>query len=197
MAKIAASQAEDAKKQLQLARDVFLASNRPRLSLREAYTEQYAADQSPIAAHYAIVNLGNTAATIVDCKFSLGFDVCSTPRRQVALDPGSNAIPVNTRIEPGASQTGTYQDAAVNWNVMLLSGRSPSSGKTERWVVTDSVLQDGNSTAQRAYFFYGRIRYKDGGGISREMAFYRQLERGSYRFVPWNDPQLEYSDRNP
>jgi hypothetical protein len=45
--------------------------------------------------------------------------------------------------------------------------------------------------------FKGRIRYSDDSKVVREIAFVRQLEFGSWRFVAWGDTQLEYSDTAP
>jgi len=71
------------------------------------------------------------------------------------------------------------------------------TGTDKRLVFADATQPDGFSSPNTLPIFKGRIRYRDDVGVIREMAFFRQLEYGSYRFVPWGDPQLEYSDTNP
>jgi len=183
LAAFGAAQTWFIRKQVRLGTDEFIATNRPRISLREAYAERNEAGLMQV--RYAFANLGGTDAIICRSKFRLRHAAIAGTKRQVEFDDHSNGLEVQRRIEPGAHRQGEFTDPGVSW-----PARHSAHGRADHYfVATDNGFN--------AFYFFGRIEYKDDRGIARQMAFYRELEYDSYRFRPWDDPQLEYSDTNP
>jgi hypothetical protein len=143
--------------------------------------------------------MGNTAGTVVDSELSLRFENYGNPRRQVQLANGHElGINREQRIEAGDAFDSEWAQPDVSWPRQRHIGMSSgASGAPLRQVLCSAGSVAGGGTPHYLVLFSGRIRYRDDIGVVREMAFLRQLEYGSHRFVPWGDPQLEYSDTNP
>lgn len=172
--------------QIWLNRQEFVSTNRPRLSLREAYTaepktkEDYA---KPISVNYKLVNLGGTRAFITRSKYCIELLPMEGEKRQLELEEPSNTDG-QKELQGGAELDGLFKAAPpVKWE----SASFDIKGRV-------SVTRGGDSWG---IFFYGRVAYRDDRNIERFMAFYRVLQHGSFRFVPIDDKQLEYSDTNP
>jgi hypothetical protein len=176
-------QARMLRQQIKLGRDEFISTNRPRIVLREAYTDPIPGE--PIVVTYVLANLGGTKATLLRSQFCIECADLKEPRRQVALDPGM--VPdLRADFESGAHGGANFA-GTVNAPVTTAILTNTKDG-------SELVCVGPNDT--RVYFFYGRVSYKDERGVERGMAFFRALAHGSYRFVPIGDPQLEYSDTN-
>jgi hypothetical protein len=180
------------RRQIILARDEFNATHRPRIILREAYT---APDNGhPITVFYTLANTGGTKATIVRSKFAIFSSIKGGTKRQIQFDGEliggeiDNVIPANHVIEAGAfyeSACATQKAMwSTNWHTVITSDGG------------EMVVRSLGPNASEL-FFYGKVLYRDAGGIVRGMAFYRILDRDSHRFIPIGDPQLEYSDERP
>lgn len=167
-------------RQIKLARQEFISTNRPQIILREAYTTPD--DGQPFQASMTLANTGGTTATIVACAFCIEYSLAEGIKRQV--DDGE-AIPaeLTAPIAAGSHRKFVYR-SAVTWPPQRQHYRLGDKGR--------SVIPVAGQ--HWAYFFFGRVSYKDDLGVIRNMAFYRSLDHASYRFVPVGDPQLEYSD---
>jgi len=175
-------------RQINLGRDEFIATNRPRMALREAYVDPPKEDV-PVAVTYVLANLGGTEATILRCEFHVERLNLQDPKKQVSVNMINNVGDLPTKFNAGAYAQRTFIGSA-NWP-------SPLSAWPKYATSLDNpdpppVVLTGND--MRAHYFFGRIVYKDDREVERTMAFYRILQAGSYRFVPVRDPQLEYSD---
>jgi hypothetical protein len=179
------------RRQVTLAREEFISSNRPRIILREAYT---APDYGhPITAFYALANVGGTKATIVESKFCIFITLQGGTKRQIRFDgellPGEipNPVPIGREIEAGGFHESSCASPTTHWsnNWGILEDKSGHQ--------TIIMLGMGNAHL----YFYGKVSYKDASGVIRNMAFYRILDLNPYRFIPFGDPQLEYSDERP
>jgi hypothetical protein len=174
-----------------MGRSEFIASNRPRIVLREASALVKSGD--PILVNYVLANVGGTKATFARCKFCVRLAFLNGVKQQVAWhEPETTADPglSGKILEAGGSYWWRFPDVGneagtIKWPEVV--GTHP----------TRNIFTVAFGGEDLAFFFFGRVEYKDDRGITREMAFYRQLEADSYRFRSWGDPQLEYSDTNP
>jgi hypothetical protein len=173
-------------RQVVLARREFVATNRPRIALREAYAITSA--DGPIVVRYTLANLGGTTARITRSLFCVDRSPLPHIRTQVALGQG-NAAGRPAEIYGGAHADSRYESGLVWPSGFQATDAKDDPMKKERRF---SGGPDGWVTN-----FFGRVAYKDEQGVERQMAFYRLLEFGTCRFVPYGDPQLEYSDTNP
>jgi hypothetical protein len=180
------------KQQIRLARDEFSATHRPRIILREAYT---APDNgNPVTVTYTLENTGSSETHIVNSRFTIFFSVAGGTKRQVRFDeilePGeiANVVPIGTKIAPGESYRGTCAAIATWWSPDWIALNPDANGD---FTMISSIAGGWH------LYFYGMVSYRDSLKITRNMAFYRILEFSSYRFIPFGDPQLEYSDERP
>jgi hypothetical protein len=180
----------ESRRQAITAFNAYLSTHRPRLVLREAYT---APDRNgPITVTFIFTNSGGTAATVVGSKAEIFFSTQGRTKRQVSFDDAAESneavhlIPPGQKIEAGSFYEASCATPATNW---------------EACNYTDATLDEqGRKTVFQSagvnfcYYFYGKVLYEDATGVNRAMAFYRILDFDSYRFVPFGDAQLEYSD---
>jgi hypothetical protein len=170
--------------QIKLSRAEFMASNRPRIALREAYLANPIAGES-IEAKCLFVNLGNTVAKIVKSQFQIRRADVNAPRHQVHFEKGRDDAMGRTCVDAGGPARGSHAQEEVKYPEGYISSIGAFGIR---------VLSDNEGMV---YFFYGRVTYEDDLGIERCVAFYRVLEAETLRFRPIGDPQLEYSDTNP
>jgi hypothetical protein len=167
-----AKQTDLAEKQHGLQRLQFLATHRPRVILREAYAVRD--NGQPLKASYVLANTGGSDATIHESKFQLRHEPVTSIRRVPDCN-NSMDIPTCT-ISLGAHLAGDHVSSEVG----------------ELWGMPFEI-----QTGGWAIYFSGHIVYEDANGILRHLAFYRVLNEETGRFVPINDPQLEYGDERP
>jgi hypothetical protein len=179
--------------QMELARQEFVATNRPRLMLREAYTAPDGCH--PMQVTFRVANLGNTGATVLDNSIALRFETIQGTRRQARWGGVKEAghrddvIPRRTRIAAGGDYEANYSSDIVKW-------REPSVTGAGIWIPPL------DSEPGMACYFYGTVTYMDDVEVIRNMAFFRKLNWDSWRFIPLDKAeagasQLEYSDTNP
>jgi len=175
-------------------------SLRPRIILREAYT--FPDFGRPIRITYNFENTGSSDATIANCKFAILFVSIGGTRRQVKFEGQYNweswhrnigevegEIPIGQKIAAGAFYEAWCQSLSVelraDWrdqvNCDVTGPKTTIRDRDGDWFV----------------HFFGKVAYRDGLGITRNMAFFRRLEFEHFRFVPVGDPQLEYTDERP
>jgi hypothetical protein len=181
--------ADAARDQVELSRQEFSSTHRPRIILREAYTARD--NGHPITVFYALANTGGTEATIVGSKFAVFFSVRGGTKRQVKfggeLIAGEieNVVPAGHQIEAGGFYESSCSTPYTLWNDKWIPGWGKPDEKT---VIAGPTMEGAH------IYFYGKVSYRDASKIIRNMAFYRILEFDSYRFIPYGDSQLEYSD---
>lgn len=175
-----------------LAREDFRAVHRPRIILRESYTLPESG--GPVTVTYVLENTGSTKAKVMGSAFGCRYSLATEVKRQIEIggdeEQGTvqDIIPNGTEIAAGAqfkcqhSFSAKWPEGVQLWGI--------SAGAKE-------ILTNGLSNPSWEYFFFGRVSYEDTNGIIRNMAFYRRLEIGSFRFIPFGDPQLEYADERP
>jgi len=169
-----------------LAEKAFLASNRPRLILREARALTAGEPKFVTGVYFAIANAGETPARIQHAKFCVQFRAGSEPAMQLDLDGPwlqgdfDNPIAVGHLLQPGVFVDGS----------LTLAEKSPPVSADS----TQPTLLSRAGAHPCHLCFYGKIRYLDLAGVPRNMAFYRILHGKTFRFVPFDDAQLEYAD---
>jgi hypothetical protein len=158
---------------------IFLATHRPKLILREAYSPISDPLESKIAVIYTITNIGSSECWITECHLGLEF-VTGTKYPQFMFTPGElfpNHVPYIGRIAAGEPKKLTFVDPAQVWD----------QDHRRDWGGTELGLH-----------FVGQITYIDapGSGIQRMMAFRRRYDTETQRFRRiWQDEnEHEYAD---
>ena len=141
---------------IQLARDEFISTHRPRLMLREAFLGNAFKDADRLHIYFVIANVGSSDATIVEsekvCSFSDDPLAAMIPRRGNINELG------DVTIKPGTTSSFDLLHPVL----------------TNEYVLGSSIR----------CLLMARVAYSDRGGRQYEMAFVRQLDRRLLRFVP-------------
>jgi hypothetical protein len=157
---------EAGERQLKLARDEFLTTNRPLLRVR--YFRQTAGVHDRIQVHFAVVNAGKSAAHLLGSSVMVEF-----------ADPGKLGPPVYLAgqdvITPRKFEVGASDDY-----VALGMGKGAEIQNNENY--------------GKFLFVYGYLVYSDDAGNTRTTAFGRRYLRSSDRFVKIEDDDYEYED---
>lgn len=172
LAVVASVQAEFTRRAIGLARAEFLATQRPRLVLREVHWDWAADGKSYVA--YTLVNAGGSGCRIEESVLRYRSDV---------EDPGVlDAAGVN---EIGAISLASGEYRFLK-SPMVSEGEEVAAAAAEMGFLSD-------------HSFRGVIIYSDARGIRRRMVFRRVCRRNntrpSQRFVvPENNDEFEYTD---
>ena len=148
-------------------REEFASTHRPRIILREAYAVRDSG--LPITVCYTLANTGGTSARIVESALDVKFELPSCRLHLGPVSAGKNDIG-NIEIKAGAHEAKECIFQNTNWTNALVASYC---------------------------YFSGHIVYEDTAGILRHAAFYRSYDDTTSRFLPINDPQLEYCDERP
>ena len=159
---------EVAKESLRFTRESFLAANRPRLVLRDAYCAEMEMGEL-IQVSYVLANVGETQCHIVGSAInvevlsSFGFGARTMP----AVRDSQNDVGVQV-LQSGEQRELLYTSEHLRWD---------SSNDTRHESGKDS---DG-------LFFSGHLIYDDERGVKRHMAFHRRFRIGAERFFKVED----------
>jgi hypothetical protein len=164
-----AKQTDLAEKQHGLQRLQFLATHRPRVILREAYGLRD--NGHALKASFVLANTGGSDAIIHASKLQLRHEPVTSIRR---VPDCTNSMDIATC----SMALGSH-----------LSGEFVSPDVGEMWGLPFEI-----QTGGWGIYFAGHIIYEDVNGMLRHLAFYRKFDEETSRFVPINDPQLEYGD---
>ena len=184
---IAATQTDILAKQHEIGRLQFLATHRPRLRIRHVNVREglhighptlFFSHGAEIQGGLAVVNVGGSAATIVDTRYRIFFSKSGLPA----------AAPYDT-------------DFRIN---LLLPDQILEAGESCATPIFDKIVMErpepGIDVEMRKFerenweiFVMGQIRYRDDGGAERFMGFCRRRTSDG-RFVAVNDPDYEYED---
>ena len=140
---------------VQLARDEFNASHRPRLAIREPRLI-WPSTTAPAIINYVLENCGDSDARIVE----------SALEHQLAPDPN---LPLFTVLRRDIEETDLPAGTSVRLNHNTRS-------------LTDERSMMPNRGGDTILYFVGRIAYEDVRGIRREMAFCRRFNTNVGRF---------------
>lgn len=161
-----------AEKAAELAQISFLATNRPKIILRDAYCTSVECGD-PIEVHYVLANTGESDGTIVGSVLNInkylsdsGFGAYVLPN----ADDGTNEIG-ETILQPGEQRTFSFTSNTLKWqsyNSTRLDSQEENIG----------------------VFFSGHIVYKDARGVVRNMAFHRRHKIGPERFFKVEDKYI-------
>lgn len=159
---------------INLARDEFVATHRPRIIVRFIATSYLNGHQS-VDVH--VVNIGESAATIRE----LG---CGLARRKERdwLTRGITGDP--KQVDP----------------IVLVSGerhvfeKAASITYADAEIFGDAIDGTGDERRTIETCAFGSIRYTDETGIERETGFFRVYDPSSEKFIASQDPGEEYQD---
>ena len=178
--KVGRDQHEAAMGALNLARDEFNSTHRPRLRVRNIFLGGPQPFQSSAFSHgnlvsgqFYVANIGDMPAHIVEshCEFLWNVNSLPMKRPYEGLD-GNNPLLLQT-IAAGSSATATFQ----SYDTYPLHGTP------------------GTAAGPHIYLL-GWIEYLDDRKVRRRTAFCRRFlhRHGSARFYPVNDPDYEYEE---
>ena len=167
LAMVTNRQARLTRDSINLARDEFIASHRPRIIVR--WIQQWDREDGFDSVNVVLVNIGESAALIT----SLGADLARRNRKTKdwevpGISAGGRPLAEPIRLEGGE---------AYVWNARAKSkwGLSDAFGEVEMCAV-------------------GVVIYRDDNGVARETGFFRVLDTVTNRYVPSEEPEQEYRD---
>jgi hypothetical protein len=172
LVKVTNKQARLTQQTIDLARDEFIATHRPRVIVRFIATSFLDSGHRSIDVHVA--NIGAGPATIQE----LG---CGLARRR-----GNNWLTRGVTGDP----------EAINPVVLLKSGERYVFEKAASIIYGDAEIFDEADVGNRAIntCAFGVIRYSDENGVERETGFFRIYDASSEKFIPSQDQGEEYQD---
>jgi hypothetical protein len=162
---------------INLARDEFMASQRPKIIVRELrmLPQNHNTTVATVEVSYVVANTGASEAEIVESWIEIK-DV------RYGLLPPLNPIEDETPIR----------------KIVIKAGANIS--RTQGSNVEHVSLQIGRMGAQRRHeeppelVFRGFVTYRDKNQITRRTAFYRRYDFKTMRFRIVDDPDYEYAD---
>jgi len=157
---------------LDLSRDEFNSSHRPKLVVRQFEVDSIT-QGNPILVHFAMVNIGSTEALpeLLGCGIGLW-----NVERQLFEPPGINTVQTKFVAPPIAG------GQRVSWHVV-----SPFAVTPQQL----GLIQSGSLLVQ----ILGEITYKDRLNRQRRTGFRRAHDRHTNKFTPSPDPEEEYQDK--
>ena len=160
-------QLRELKRSIDLARADFVSAHRPKLIVRHVSLGPGQQATDAVKVEYVIANVGGTTARVLELNTTMKL----TPDlgRAPPYDPKFTQT-IDTEIEPGKYLSLRTASDALNYAALRTASRD---------------------LAARFYVF-GYARFKDDIGVSRQMAFCRQLDPKTDRFVPTHDQDYEY-----
>ncbi|HXC65822.1 MAG TPA: hypothetical protein VN638_00300, partial [Nitrospiraceae bacterium] len=171
--RISRESADAAKKSVELAREEFLSTHRPRIILRDAFCRDNEIDH-PIVVTYTLVNIGETRGRIVmwgaDIQLNTGGDLL--PYQLPSMYKHDSGF-----LDPGEER----QDAHYSIRQWRTDDQSRHA------FVEDSL----------GVFFCGHLIYEDDRMVRRHMAFWRKYDFSTSRFYIVSHhtlKALEYAD---
>ena len=157
-------------KQIALAREAMGATHRPRIAVRRMAA--VLAPEEPIKIEFAIVNVGETAAS--------GY----TWNTAILYLKAAGAIQEAPSFDPGT---------AGSSDVALQPGEGKNIQFTDGGDLGPKQLRDITYGTEILHVI-GYITYKDKRGTTRRTGFLRHYDRESRRFRVVDDPEYEYQD---
>lgn len=179
LAWVASYQARLTRQTIDLARNEFLSTHRPRIvihSMELAFDVGQNPDRPTVGAELIYFNNGSTDAQIVEIA-------CRITRRTFPLQSGIWAAG-----NPEAQQ-------AVPANKISGGGKGHIRVKSEIDLYTERGMQEaelGKVAPNRGIVCMGLIAYSDGRGVRRETGFCRRLDAVAERWVSVDAPEYEY-----
>lgn len=157
------STSRDSALQAKLARQSYIASNRPRLRVRHLHVIKLVEGQ-PIGVQYEVINVGDTRATVVDNEVTV----------RVAMSAGDRTF---NGEEATITRQFFFAKEVQQGEALIASGEigiyDPAWGYD---------LPMWNNWWNGRLFVIGKIRYLDDNGVMRRTAFYQVATNSLNRF---------------
>jgi hypothetical protein len=169
LAAVGYGQARLIRKSIDLGRQEFIATHRPRIIVRFVQGP-FDDGQEPEFVWVTVANVGETPATII----AMGHDLARRKGRNNWLPPGVAAALRD--ISPSVLESGDRLTIKVS-----------AQNVTDDAAIAAGVWDDVELCA------VGQIRYRDGNGRRLAMAFLR-VHDGQGNFIPSDNPEDEYQD---
>jgi hypothetical protein len=163
------------------AREEFIASHRPKIILREAFTATFLNDE-PISVYLHLANIGEGAGTIVRSMATVQIIATS----EMPMIHGSVEVKNDLgdiKLEPGEARLIRVPGDMPKWRPDRFVERDYGTGSQQHLLVRAVI------------HVIGQIIYVDERGVQRRTAFRRRLKPERQRFykIP-EEPDLDYSD---
>jgi hypothetical protein len=164
----------------------FVASNRPRIVIREVRLIGVPTTHPKVSVSFNIANAGSTPAQITESvievqKATFG-TITPLPERWGFNEIGNN-VHALFPLEPGSFVESKYHSEVTRQSFINEAMKA-------------HVFNDAQLEARRVdqLIFIGRIRYKDANGVKRQMGFCRYYDFKVGRFRRLDDPDYDYED---
>ncbi len=164
-------------KQINLSRDEFISTHRPRLKIKRVFLSETHAIMpgQELDGTIEIVNIGGTNATIVGSKYRIyigKFDYTIVPHYVPPNSLPGGKVEIARGVRLSFELIDRVDNDAAEMGTMIRPHSGPGG-----WHV----------------YIIGEIRYADGNGRVRYLGFCRELGSDG-RFRPVDDPEYEYED---
>lgn len=168
------------KRTVDLTRDEFYASHRPKLIVRRIAPIEYEDKEIPVGVRYAVHNVGDSSATIIAIseKIWLPEDSVNLP----AIPPYNATIEQNITLESG------------DWREFRCIAPVDDQEELEFRFGFGKAKSPINPATDGDILFLGYIDYIDRMGRKRQTAFLRSFDCKVKRFSPINHIEYEYQD---
>lgn len=191
-ANAAALSAKTGINQVQISREEFIASHRPRLIVRRISvdTVRGVGTQDILKVEFVVANIGDTKAKIIEMSTRVWFPESS--ENWPAIPPYGESTFPDLTLESGESGPLTHNDTAemlARFQFQLAATQMQAAAEKAR------LLRSGNNADNEpAFLFIGYIEYRDSLERKRRTAFLRQYNFTTQRFDPILHPDYEYQD---
>jgi hypothetical protein len=159
-------------RQIDLGREEFTATNRPKLVVRELLILGAPTSGRPIKIRYVIANVGASRAKIVESHIETQ-RITDDILRPLQPIEGDNTAVGDALLEPGQLIFRECQ-STLSWQ--------------------DFINEIYGTDGSIKLYFRGFVVYTDWNGLKRRTAFCRQYDFGARRFRIIDDPDYEYAD---
>jgi hypothetical protein len=176
--KDATKQAELTREAIRLSEKQFIASNRPRLAVRQIFFNDPDGDggpANPSVIYFTVFNKGASPAKIT--RIETTDRLCDKGSRLPGVLPFSDdrQMGADPRVIPTGGSWFTEYPIDDAYRMRILR-------------VPRSILKS------KDFFLFGRITYEDKNGVVRKFGFCRRYDPDSDRFERAGDSDYEYSD---
>jgi hypothetical protein len=170
---------ETAKASIQLARDEFISTHRPRLIVRRVSIEIAKGKGNPdiLYIQFVVANTGDTKATII--KMSARIWLPEISEGLPAIPPYEGIIYPNIALASGESHVMCHFD---------------TDGLLSEFQHRTKLVDFGDADDRPPFHFIGYIKYEDELKRTRRTAFCRLYGFATKRFDPIPHPDYEYQD---
>jgi hypothetical protein len=176
--RIAGISAAATERSVELAREEFISTHRPKLIVRCVFPLEIIPDPigNPIRMYYVVANIGDTPALIVE-------SVHGVDRTSPSIHSLRIPVPTEGKNMIGAIAIAAGAEHPVNF-----------TSEMHTWDAQTLAAPENELNEEHGIFCTGHIIYRDANGIRRHTVFRRRYYSRFDFFRPVSNPEQEYAD---